>query len=180
MFSQNSDKITAKTMLSEIKSCNRGTLNLQETLQKIVQEIEIIKSKQGDVVGTGATSGDANIQEVCKELAPNKLIELFQKQDKRCFAVGISGHANNLFFMDWCRACLREFVYHTGVDMTGTRKKEILQKLARNMFRVMRSFDISSPFPDVAFIYERLDRKYTDWSRNERKRARNGNVIIIL
>ena len=55
-------------------------------------------------------------------------------------------------------------------------QKNLYKKIARNMFRVMRTFEVSSPFPaDVAFIYSRLDRKYTDWLKNERKRARDVN-----
>ena len=70
---------------------------------------------------------------MCLELAPPKLIQLFKEQDKRCHGVGISGHVNNLVFMEWSPLLLAEFVYHTGVDMSGTRKKEILQKIARNV-----------------------------------------------
>ena len=49
----------------------------------------------------------------------------------------------------------------------------------------MRSFEVKSPFPaDVAFIYGRLDRKYTDWLKNERKRARDvnqeGKILLLF
>ncbi len=75
--------------------------------------------------------------------------------------------------MVWCRLVLKEFVYHTDAEMKGQKKGEILQKLARNMFRVMRSYEVHAPFPaDVEFICSRLDRKFTDWQKYERKRAR--------
>jgi hypothetical protein len=185
MPTQVPEKITAKNMFEGIKSCNQNVMNIQETLKIILKEIEIIKNKQTNAVPSNGMSSFADndncVQDVCLELTPPKLLAIFKAQDKRCHGVGIPGHANNLVFMEWCRLVLAEFVYHTAVDMSGTRKKEILQKIARNMFRVMKSFDVQSPFPaDVHFIYGRLDRKYTDWLKNERKRAREGKIVLFL
>jgi hypothetical protein len=182
---QDTEKISSRSMLAEIRSCNRGIYKIQETLKNVVKEIENIKTMQADAVPSSSMSGFASddlcVQSVCLELAPVKLIQIFEQQDKRCLGVGIPGHANNIPFMEWCRLLLAEFVYHTGVDMSGTRKKEIIQKIARNMYRVMKSFDVQSPFPaDVSFIFGRLDRKYTDWLKNERKRAREQGIILLL
>jgi hypothetical protein len=182
---QEPEKISLKSMLHETRLCNRGISKIQETLKNVVNEIENIKTKQADAAPSSAISGfasdDQYVQAVCLELAPVKLIQIFKQQDKRCLGVGTPGHANNIPFMEWCRLLLAEFVYHTGVDMSGTRKKEILQKIARNMYRVMKSFDVQSPFPaDVSFIYGMLDRKYTDWLKNERKLARQQGIILLL
>ena len=108
-------------------------MNIQETLKNILKKIEIIKNNQSDAVPSNSMSSFADndncVQTVCLELTPPKLLAIFKQQGKRCHGVGIPGHANNLVFMEWCRLVLAEFVYHNGIDMSGTRKKEILQKL---------------------------------------------------
>ena len=95
---------------------------------------------------------------MCLELIPPKLLQLFEGPDKRCHGVGIHNHLNNLPFTEWCRLVLQEFVYPDAFELIGMRKKEVSQKVSRNMFRVMRSYEVKTPLPaDESFIYSRLD-----------------------
>ena len=93
---QDTEKISLKSMLAEIRSCHRGILKIQETLKKVVNDIEDIKTKKTDAVPSSQISGfasdDSYVQAVCLELAPVKLIQIFEQQDKRCLGVGIPSY----------------------------------------------------------------------------------------
>jgi hypothetical protein len=175
------NKLTAKDLLNEIQKCHKGISDLKNMVQDLNDKIDKIQSNPpGSTEPRDALSAfigeDQYIQGVILELVPKKLLHIFEGSDKRCHGVGIPGHKNNLPFMEWCRVILKEYVYHTASIMSGQKKGEVLQKLARNMFRVMKSFNIHSPFPaSVDFLQSRLDRKYTDWLKNEKKRGRENN-----
>jgi hypothetical protein len=141
---RNEEEPTLRQLLAEIRNCNKVVKEGQESIVEMRADIDKLLSQQDRGVVDGSRVSvivyeDNFVFETCRDLVPEKLIKVFEGDDKRLHGIYSKGQKTHLLFMKWCRDALRLLVYTANKEkfMTNEAKKAAILTVAKSMLRVM-------------------------------------------